>query len=138
MTDALRILFGARRSLLATPDLSALCTTARRFRRVCAITCVTSFGVALVIVLGYRALLFDVVPITLGGLLCLFMLSAVLASRFARLANAESHPIYKARIAHLIEIDAQCAEYARTVRQQDRPLARIDLEEMGEIHLRKR
>ena len=59
----------------------------------------------------------------------------LLASRFGRLANAHNHPIYKARITHLIEINPRCAEYVHTVRRQGRPLTRIDLEELGAIHL---
>lgn len=135
MLKILRILFSPRRTLLASPDLIALCVSARHFRAISAITCIASFLGALAVVVGYRALPFETVPPIIAGLMGVFTVSAILASRFGRLANAQNHPIYKARITHLIEINPRCAEYAHSVRRQGRPLTRIDLEELGAIHL---
>lgn len=135
MRKILRILFSTRGTLLASPDLIALCAFARRFRAICAITCVASFLGVMAIVIGYRALPFEMVPPSIGGLLLLFTVSAILASRFSRLANAQQDPIYNERITHLVEINPRCAEYAQSVHRQGRPLTEIDLDELGAIHL---
>jgi hypothetical protein len=134
MRKILRILFSTRRALLASPDLIALCALAQRFRAICAITCVASFLGVVAIVMGYRALPFEMVLLSIGGLLLLFIVSATLATRFGRLANAQQNQGYNERITYLIEINPRCAEYAQSVAQQGRPLTEIDLDELGAIH----
>ena len=62
MLKILHILFSPRRTLLASPDLIALCVSARHFRAISAITCIASFLGALAVVVGYRALPFETVP----------------------------------------------------------------------------
>ena len=135
---ALRILFGSRKRLLESSDLASLFILARQFRAICAICCVTSFVVALTIVLGYRALPFEIVPTSMALLLAVFVISAALASRFGRLGSVELHPVYRKRAGHLIEIDTHCAEYAKRIDRQGRPLTRLDLEELGAIYLKSK
>ena len=136
MPPVLRVLLLGRARLLAANDLPMLCVLARRCRAVCAIICVASFGLALAAVLGYRLLPWALVPPVLGGLFVIFVVSASLASRFGRLTNADVDIEYAARIAHLCDINPRCAEYVHAVRRQGRPFTRLDLDELGAIHLR--
>ena len=90
------------------------------------------------LLLGYRALPFEIVPTSMALLLAVFVISAALASRFGRLGSVELHPAYRKRAGHLIEIDTHCAEYAKRIDRQGRPLTRLDLEELGAIYLKSK
>ncbi len=88
------ILLYSRQTLLSSSELPALCKLAHASRAVCAIVCVSAFLLMLAVVLGYRALPFKIVPLLIGLFFCLFLLSAMFASRFGRLSNAEKNTVY--------------------------------------------
>lgn len=123
--------------MLQAHDLPALCETAKWYRRIFAVSCVTSFVIALAIVIGYRALPFALVPPAMLVLFGIFVVSAATASRFGRLTDARLNVEYARRIGHLVDINPACADYERAVRAQKRPFTRLDLEELGAIHLRR-
>src|SRR5574343_870311 len=131
----LRMLATPRSQLLAAPDLPALCRTAQRIRGWFAGLCIAAFIAALGIVIGYRALPFALVPPALVALLGVFMVSAATASRLGRLTDARLSVEYAQRIGHLVDINPACAAYEASVRQQGRPFTRLDLDELGAIHL---
>lgn len=135
MAPILRILVSSRSTLLQSSDLSSLCEKARRLRAISAAICLTTFLIALLIVIGYRALPFALVPPALAGSLLCFVASAATASRLGRLTDARLNVEYAQRIGHLIDINPACSAYEHAVRQQHRPFTRLDLEELGAIHL---
>lgn len=131
-----RILVGSRKSLLGASDLPSLCAIAKRYRAYFAGICVTAFCVALAVVVGYRSLPFEWVPAIIGVSFCVFVISAATASRLGRLTDARLNVEYAKRIGHLTDINPACADYERAVKAQNRPFTRLDLDELGAIHLR--
>lgn len=85
----LQILFCTRRHLLACAGLKSKCALSARARTTCAIACVGAFFGMIAIVLGFRAVPLEWVPVLFGGAFALFLISTLLAYRFGRLCNAE-------------------------------------------------
>ncbi|HOY70299.1 MAG TPA: hypothetical protein PL131_06945 [Methylotenera sp.] len=135
MKNIARILLSGRQELLGAGDLPQLCRLASKLRGASALICVASFLVALAVIIGYRAMPFTLVPPTMGILFGIFVLSAMSASRFGRLTDAKKNIEYANRIGHMVSINPFCAEYEQTVLQQHRPFTRLDLDELGAIHI---
>ena len=68
-----------------------------------------------------------------------FLLEEMDGFQVLRLKSPKTKDVnYARRIGHLIEISPLCARYEKFVRQQDRPFTRLDLEELGAIHIRSK
>ncbi len=134
----IRILYMPAQRLLQANDLPRLCRLAPRCRNYCAVLCVVAFLLAVAILVIYRQLPFVLVPKLILGCFIIFVLSAMFASRFGRLCNAEINPEYAVQIANMVEQNTQCAAYLTQVRQQNRPFTRLDLEQMSKLYLYRR
>lgn len=129
----LQILFCTRRRLLACADLKAKCALSARARTTCAIACVGAFFGMIAIVLGFRAVPFEWVPVLFGGAFALFFISTLLAYRFGRLCNAEIGPSRKNAIAYLRSTSTVAEAYYQNVLVERRPITCLDLDEMRRI-----
>jgi hypothetical protein len=136
MMDYFRILLSQRQSLLTSTDLPRLCRLAIYCNGVCAVICIVSFLLMLAVVIGYRMLPFRAVPVLIAAFFITFVISAMLASRFGRLTDAEKNVEYSNRILHLVDINPECKRYYQKIKSESRPVTRLDLDELGAIHIR--
>lgn len=134
----LTILTASHQRLVAHPNLLELCEIAPKARNRLALICISSFLFALMALIGYRALPLLLVPLLIGVLLVIFILSAMLASRCGRLCDISPNIEYMSNAEHLANICTECADYRASVYAQGRPFTRLDLDEMGKIYLRQK
>lgn len=130
MNKFLSILIKSRSQLLGSPHISSYCITALKARSTCAKICVGAFLMAVAVMFGYRLVPFEVVPVLLGVFFFVFLVSAMLASRFGRLCTAEINRSMKTAIAHYRRISPACDAYYLNVKAQGRPFTRLDLAEL--------
>ena len=134
MKILLTVLFASKKALLSSPFLPELGAIAERSRNFLASLCVAFFLLSTLAVLFYRAITFEFALFLLIVCFPGFLLSAMLASRFGRLCNAESDPEYVSNIQFMCSSSPECLTYYNNVRQSGRAFTKLDLYQLSIIH----
>jgi predicted neutral ceramidase superfamily lipid hydrolase len=111
-----------------------MCIIAKKARNFLAIICLSFFSILLFTVIFNAKIPFKLIPLIIFASFIGFVLSAMLASRFGRLCDAEVSLEYKSNITHMCSMQAKCMEYYNQVKNTNRVFTRLDLVELGAIY----